>query len=475
MAAILSVTYTPAYSGCHRICFKTSQASYCCYQDNSPSQPGTQKITDIDLDDYAECLVDLPLEVGCEGGSNVDGYVQPCCTDAVSLENRVPFTAVFSTVPCNSYRVECEESGVGEIQIINAGYGWPIGVTPNIIVNTTGSGSGFVATATMNCLPGDNFCSIDDIDITDPGLEYFYINQLSVSVSPLPPCVSNELITNGDFSDGLNNWTIGPQSDRWVLAGAQAGYNNTSYAGVVPGGTLSQNILTPGKTYNININNVTLGCTGGFVELIVTAGTFNILGTGPNQYKITQPAGPILSTSISVTLTCIGTSEFSIYGFADGASSSPLDRIRVDNISVVEICTPVNPELEIGFLDDCGTFTVPQCNGDSNPTQYDIFGTPEYAINVCSGGAGPIAGVGGKYNITPNPPGVSCCDCIEYNIVVRNPIDIYYTDCDQNIVTASVEAGAAGLTICGVLDSIFPVIKTDNSEILAITNLGSCP
>lgn len=474
MAAILSVTYTPAYSGCHRICFKTSQASYCCYQDNSPSQPGTQKITDIDLDDYVECLVDLPLEVGCEGGSNVDGYVQPCCTDAASLENRVPFTAVFSTVPCTSYRVECEESGVGEIQIINAGYGWPIGVTPNIIVNTTGSGSGFVATATMNCLPGDNFCSIDDIDITDPGLEYFYINQLSVSVSPLPTCISNELVTNGDFPTDLSGWTLAPSFAPNIFIWYNNGVRyNLAYANTTPG-FISQDILTPGKTYEIRIDSLALGCTTGYLQFIVSAGDFDISGTQPNQFNIFRTFNdPVYTTPIFVTLTCVGSTSFNIYAYT--TDLTPAARLDFDDVSVIEVCTAVNPELDVIALDDCGTFTVPECNGDSNPTQYDIFGTPAYAINVCSGGAGPVAGVGGKYNITPNPPGVSCCDCIEYNVVVRNPIDIYYTDCNQNIVTASVEAGAAGLTICGVLDSIFPVIKTDNSEILAITNLGSCP
>jgi len=471
MAAILSVTYTPAYSGCHRICFKTSQASYCCYQDNTPSQPGVQKITDIDLDDYAECLVDLPLEVGCEGGSNVDGYVQPCCTDSVSLENRVPFTAVFSTVPCTSYRVECEESGVGEIAINNAGYGWPIGVTPTITVNTTGSGFGFTATLTMNCLPGDNFCSIDDIDITDPGQEYFYINELSVSVSPLPTCISSELVIDGSFSNGLTDWTVGPFSNSFVMSGSYARYN---IATVPSGGEISQNILDPGKTYDINIGNATVGSTDGIVRLIITAGSFDNTGTAPNQYMIIRDTNdPQFNAPINITLTCSGSSVFSIY--ADSVVGEAQNRIQVRDISVVEVCTAVNPELDVITLDGCGTFTVPECNGDSNPTQYGIFGTPEYAINVCAGGAGPAADVGGKYNITPNPPGVSCCDCIEYNIVVRNPIDIYYTDCNQNIVTTSVEAGASGLTICGVLDSIFPVNKTDNSEILAITNLGSCP
>ena len=73
---------------------------------------------------------------------------------------------------------------------------------------------------------------------------------------------------------------------------------------------------------------------------------------------------------------------------------------------------------------------------------------------------------------TPIP--VSCCDCKSYNVIVRNPIDIYYTDCSQTIQQVSVEAGGQGITICGVLGSIFPVNKDDNAEILAIDLLGDC-
>jgi hypothetical protein len=89
--------------------------------------------------------------------------------------------------------------------------------------------------------------------------------------------------------------------------------------------------------------------------------------------------------------------------------------------------------------------------------------------------------VGAKYTITPNPTyddppiPVSCCDCKSYQVIVRNPIDIYYTDCNQIVQQISVEAGAQGATICGVLGSIFPVNKEDNSEILVVTLLGDCP
>ena len=468
MAAILSVTYTPNYSGCHRICFRTSQASYCCYQDDTPAEIGVEKTTDIDLDEYAECLVDIPFEIGCIDTS-VNGYVQPCCTDSASLQNRVSFSTAFDSTPCTTYNVECTESGIGDITINDPGYGWPIGVVPAITIDDSyGAGTGFSATANMNCVPGENFCSIGSITINDPGQGYYYPPTLSVDVSPLPTCISNELVVDGNFTNGLADWTVIP-SDGWYMVGANARYEVLYTSS---GAQLQQNILTTGKTYNISIGTAQVGSNTGLVRLIITAGLFNISGTASNQYMITRDTGdPIFLGPINVTLTSLGPvggSVFSIY--ADCVAGDLANRIEVTDISVVEVCEAVDPELEI-VLDDCGTFTVPECDGTLNPTTYEVLGAPEYAINVCSGGAGPV---GPKYSITPNPPGASCCNCNQYNIVVRSPIDIYYTDCDQNIIEVSVEAGAVGLTFCAVPNSIWPVNKLDTAEILGITDFGNC-
>ena len=102
----LVINYTPRYSGCHRIFFKTSQAEYCYYQDDSPSTIGTQKTVEIFLTDYLDCLVDIPIEIACES-ITVTGYIQPCCTDINSNQNRVLFNTPFTSTECNSYRIEC--------------------------------------------------------------------------------------------------------------------------------------------------------------------------------------------------------------------------------------------------------------------------------------------------------------------------------------------------------------------------------
>jgi hypothetical protein len=89
---------------------------------------------------------------------------------------------------------------------------------------------------------------------------------------------------------------------------------------------------------------------------------------------------------------------------------------------------------------------------------------------VCTPDPGPT---GAKYNIQPEPT-LSCCACKLYNIVVRNPIDVYYTDCYQTIDVISVEAGAIGVTICAIENSVWPVNPAENAEILAITEVGDC-
>lgn len=459
MPALLSITYTPNYAGNHRICFKTTQPSYCCYNDDSTSVIGVAKTTVIDLEDFELCLQDLPQPIGCSG-SIVDGYVQPFCIEQGSSVNRIPFTATFASNPCTPYKIECTESGIGEISVVNPGYGWPIGVVPTVTINTSGSGFGFSATTIMECLPGDNFCSIDSISIDNSGQEYFYLNQLSIDVSPLPSCVSDELLVNGNFNDGFLNWNVIPPVDGWELTPSGIPYYNIPVYGSA-GGTIEQPVLTPGKTYLIDFEKVTVEARSGTVRFIVSAGLFSSTGTGSNQYMITRNVGdPDFDGPLSITLTCFGSAVFSIY--ADSSTTDPLNTARLTEVSVVELCEVIEPELEITLRDNCGTFTLPNCDGSDNPTEYEIQGTPAYAINVCSGGAGPV---GAKYTITPNPIDVSCCDCIKYDVIntdIANSIEFYYTDClTQVITTQSIDAGDT-LEICAVRNSVWPADPNNN-------------
>ena len=474
MAAILSIDYTPYYNGCHRICFRSTELEWCCYLDESPTVIGTTKTVSINLSqDYAQCLVTVPTQIGCSGDTEITGYIQACCVDADSLVDRIPFSTDFPQEECSTYSVSCTESGIGEITINNPGYGYPIGVVPTITVtDSSGLGTGFVGTVTMECLPGDNFCSIDDITITDPGENYYNLNTLTVDVSPLPSCISDELITNGDFATDLSGWTLEPAfaPNIFVWNAGNARYNSNTYGNTTPG-FISQNILTPGRTYEIRIDTLALGCTTGYLQFTVSAGDFDISGTQPNQFNVFRTfTDPVYTTPISVTLTCVGSTSFNIYAYTTDAS--PAARLDFSDVSVIEICTVIDPELEVTDIDKCGTFTIPGCGETPNPNLYEIWGgsASVNSIYVCSPDPGPV---GPKYDIQAEP-GISCCACKLYNIIVRNPIDMYYTDCFQTIDIISVEAGVIGVTVCAIENSVWPANPLDNAEILSITEVGDC-
>lgn len=431
MAATLTVEYIPSYSGNHRICFKTTGDSYCCYNDDSASIIGVIKTTVIDLDDFELCLGTLPEPIGCDG-STIEGYVQPVCIESTSDLNRVLFTALFSSTPCAPYKITCDESGISEITINDPGYGWPVGVVPTVtVIDSSSQGIDFAGELTMNCLPGDNFCSIGDITITNAGENYYNLNDLTVEVSPLPSCISNtELITNGNFSDGFNGWTLSPTGvvpDAWTIPAGSASYLMELYSVTQPG-TISQNILTPGKTYDISFK-VSIGSVNGNSYFIVSAGTFDPSGTKPNQYLHTQPAGVAFLNNVSITLPCTGTSEFSIYVYSDVAESAAAI-FDIDNISVTETCTAINPDLQVTALTNCGTFTVPDCDGTANPITYELSGGPQYAVNVCSGGSGPDAP---GYTVTPNP-----------TIPVEGPDLVDFTDPGNLTLTGDLVWNCAG-------------------------------
>ena len=460
MPALLNVTYTPNYVGSHQICFRTTQPSYCCYTDDSPSVIGVPKTTVIDLDEFETCLQDLPAQIGC-GGSVVDGYIQPFCVDQGSDVNRIAFTATYQSNPCTPYSIECTESGIGEISVINPGYGWPIGVVPTVTINTSGSGFGFSATTIMECLPGDNFCSIESVSIDNSGEEYFYLNQLSIDVSPLPSCESNELLIDGNFVNGFLNWDVIPAVDSWLLTPGMVPYYNIPVYGSI-GGTIEQSILTPGRTYLIDFEKVTVEATSGTVRFIVSAGLFSIAGTASNQFMITRNVGdPDFDGPLSVTLTCFGSTIFSIY--ADSTTTDPLNTARLTAVSVIELCEVIEPELEITLRDNCGTFTLSNCDGSADPIEYEIQGTPLYAINVCSGGAGPV---GAKYTITPNPIDVSCCDCVKYEVINTalsgSPIEFYYTDCLTQVLTSQSINPSNTIQVCAVRNSVWPADPNNN-------------
>jgi len=312
MPAILSITYTPNYPSNHRICFRTTGSAYCCYNDDSTSVIGVPKTVEIELEDFELCLQDLPAEVGC-AGSVVEGYVQPICIEQGSDVNRVAFTATFPSAPCSAYNIECQESGIAEIELTEQGLGWlPGDIATITIIDNSGYGSGATAEAIMAC-NDSNICYVESILITDPGEFYYFANQISVDIS-LP---------------------------------------------------------------------------------------IDIGGT---------PATAIVSS-----------------------------------------------------VDNCSTFTVPDCDGTANPTTYQLWAGSQYAINICAGSPGPDAF---KYIVTPDPIDISCCDCVKYDVINTElsgtPIQFYYTDCVTQTITLAALDSQDTTQVCAVRSSVWPSDPNNN-------------
>jgi hypothetical protein len=452
MPALLTVTYTPNYIGNHRICFRTTQPSYCCYTDDSASVVGVSKTIVIDLDDFENCLQDLPSEIGCSD-TPLDGYVQPFCVDQGSDLNRVTFIADYPSNPCQSYRVQCNESGIATFLITEPGYGWPVGVVPDITVtDLSGYGSGFTGTVNMQCLPGENFCSIESIATDNSGQGYYFPDLISVDITPPPSCESTELVIDGQFVNGLVDWNVSPVIDGWLVDLSNVPYYNVLTYGPL-GGSISQDILSPGRTYLINFERVIVQARSGTVRFIVAAGLYSPSSSAPNMYIIELNDGDTdYDGPLTVTLTAFAGVNFTIYG--DSSTNDPLNQVSITEVSVIELCDAVLPQIEVSSVDDCGAFTVPDCNGDNNPAQYQLWGGPQYAINVCAGGAGPT---GPKYFISPNAaePGLGpelitsfsptgnffITGNLEWNGGINSPYAPDYLYCEPDIPGGTIENG----------------------------------
>ena len=184
MAINLTVTYTPNYSGCHRIYFSmNSTGPFCMYLDDTLSVVGDEKEVVIDLETYSECLGSLPVQQGCEA-ERVYGYVQPCCTEDEPSPTS-EFIALFDTIPCTSYAVKClDPGGCGSFTKVNcdgtpdpATYEYAYDATGKVIVCSSESPVNTpLSTYTFQLAADQNSCC-DCINVTvsssNPLVEFF--------------------------------------------------------------------------------------------------------------------------------------------------------------------------------------------------------------------------------------------------------------------------------------------------------------
>lgn len=180
--AKLSITYTPYYAGCHKICLTNNGDTGCyIYTDSSASVIGEPKTVEITVTEEILEALRIGSSFLC-GDITIDGYIQACCAgenDEDSKE-RFGFIATVSK-PCAQYALGCGRAGIAEVVVVTAGSGYNPLSPPNVVI-TSASGAGATAVATVG---GSG--EISGIVITNPGDGYNNnANAVLVTIDPPP-------------------------------------------------------------------------------------------------------------------------------------------------------------------------------------------------------------------------------------------------------------------------------------------------
>lgn len=134
---------------------------------------------------------------------------------------------------------------------------------------------------------------------------------LTLPVENVPFPLSDELVTNGDFSDGSTGWTL----NNTEISGGEA-----IWASDPQDSFILQNIMTSGRTYKVSIT-VSSYTSGDLEVRFGGSGTDERLFiSGPGVYELTK--------------TATGTA-FLPLAFGNGTT------LRLSNVSVKEVVTPV--------------------------------------------------------------------------------------------------------------------------------------
>lgn len=188
MSAQLTITYTPQVLDCHRIYFKNGGDTYCEYLDDTDSVIGQSKQVVIDLSGYITCINPFPEQISCNANPDITGYIQPCCTEPGSTDNRVSFVAEYSNAICTPYTVECPETGCQIILISKSGpnvlYDEDAPFFPPIVTVTSdcgGTGASVYATMTSG---GGGGAVINAVVIDNPGFGYCDKSCITVTATP---------------------------------------------------------------------------------------------------------------------------------------------------------------------------------------------------------------------------------------------------------------------------------------------------
>jgi hypothetical protein len=184
-------------------------------------------------------------------------------------------------------------------------------------------------------------------------------------------CLENNLVLNGNFDSDLSNWDVSPQPDSWVFESGTARYN-----GVDEGGFLSQNVFTPGFSYNVSfdicIDTEILDELGNAVYPLVV----DVAGI---EYSYND----VGCISVIVDIVAV-TNVLSFFTAFDGGEDGTY---TVDNVCVInttnDVCPDCNEPISVKdcyYVENCFDASIHFYAIISNPDQIGLGNT--YSLDL---------------------------------------------------------------------------------------------
>jgi hypothetical protein len=307
--ATLTINYIANYAGNHRICYRqVGTTNYCCLIDTVGSTGSQTLVIDFSVPaDYCDGTaneVTVPVETDC-GPYSYEGYIQPVCEPESSLLSRVAFGPIsFTQTPdCQGYNVECTETGIGTITVVNTGSGYVNG--NSLTFNIAGSPSG---TATITTVNG-------------------YIKTTALGPT-IVTTTANGTYTNVSFTGGT---------------GTLATFNYTVSAGTIitvsinnhGSGYTAGDVLTEAGGAQITINTIANGAITGVT--LVTPGTYTSYVT-----SATAPTG----TGAIFSIEMADCSTFA----APACFGEPNPNIALQLDGIFRLCSETAPSLPSDYV-----------------------------------------------------------------------------------------------------------------------------
>lgn len=257
--ATITVNFTSNYAGPHRVCWRMgSSGPYDCSTVVSCLGGGNP------------CSAIIPVMVDNSTCDEVDfnGYTQAACELESSLNNRIPFSVIFTPVPpCSKWDVTCTSVGISGYTIIDDGAGYVVGSDPALSI-VGGGGTGAAAHGVVG----------------DGGIKTW-------------------TITNGGtgYQGGGSATVLNVPALNITGTGTGATFDVTVTAGVITAIVISSGDTDPGTGYAVGntfeFDNADLGGTGSGAII-----TINSVNTGEIQYIEVDAVGSGYSSLPTVTI-----------------------------------------------------------------------------------------------------------------------------------------------------------------------------